>query len=309
MHDYFQYYWLYKDFDPSRVIAPHNMRLVGAFFVFLFYKFNIFYDTVSAADKYQTWGFLKQVYFDALLFNYVSVAATCTILFQVLNKQFQHSLFSFFGATLYLLGFGTIFYELMPGVDAFSVLLFVLALRWYFDSSHLIFIPIVLLVFQREYLLIVISTVAIMDYWKVRQAYFFKVGLAAAIFFVLHVILRKTIFYTPHLDFQSSGDFFLSNLFQLNYSLADYFKQLLLTLNLFILYVGLLLYKKYHSLPISQFNAWKLILLFLQINIITHLAGHGNNCGRYFYMVTPLIIYYLMQELFPMLKQSAVNSK
>lgn len=296
-HDYFQYYWLYKEFDSDKVIAPHNMRLVGAFFVYLFYKLNIFYDTFSAADKYQTWGFLKQVYFDALLFNYLSVAVTCLVLFKLLNKHLKDYALSFIGALLYLLGFGTIFYELMPGTDAFSILLFVLILNGYIEQKVLVLIPLALLIFQREYLLIVFATLAFLDFWKDRQAYFLKIGIAASLFFVIHFILRKTIFYTPHLDFQSSGNYFLNNLMHVNYSMASYFKQVLLTLNLFLIYLGLLLYKKWRGLYINRFNAWVLVILFIQINLISHVAGHGNNCGRYFYMLSPLIIFYLMKEL------------
>jgi hypothetical protein len=308
-HDYFQYYWLYKEFDSDKVIAPHNMRLVGAFFVYIFYKLNFFYDTVSAADKYQSWGFLKQVYFDALLFNFLSVAATCTLLFQLLNKQFQNILFSFVGALLYLSGFGTLFYELMPGTDAFSILLFVIVLRAYLDKKIYILVPLALLIFQREYLLIVMGTLALMDYLYHKETYFLKVFLMSVVFFGLHVLLRKTLFYTPHLDHQASGDYFLSNLFQINYSLIDYLKQLLMTLNLFLIYFGVLVYKKVKGLFVDGFSLLKLLVLFVQINIICHLAGHGNNCGRYFYMVVPLVIYEMLRDVYPLVNSERQESR
>ena len=300
-HDFFQYYWLYKDFDSGRVIAPHNMRLVGAFFVHLFYKTNFFYDTATAFDKYEAWGFLKQVYFNALLFNYLSVAATCLLLYQLLIKHFKNVLFSFCGALLYLLGFGTIFYELAPLTDAFSILLFVIAFKAYLDKKLYILIPLLLLIFQREYILIALGTFALIDYLYHKDLYFLKVVFACTLFFVIHVLLRKTVFYTPHLDYQASGDYFSSNLFHLNYSLSSYLKQLVMTLNLFFLYLGIVLYKKIKGLSFDGFSLIKILILFIQINLICHLAGHGTNCGRYFYMLTPLIIFILMKEVIPAL--------
>lgn len=301
-HDYFQYYWLYKDFDYGRVIAPHNMRLVGAFFVYLLYKLNFFYDTVSAYDTYQDWGFLKQVYFNALLFNYLSVAATCVVLFQILQKQFQSVLLSFNGALVYLLGFGTLFYELMPGTDAFSVFLFSLSLYCYLEKKYVIILPLVLLIFQREYILIVFSTLALMDLYKTKNRYFLMVFVVSTLCFVIYYVLRKTVFYTPHLDHQASPGHFWDSMIQPHFAFGTYFKQLVLTLNVFFIYLGVLIYKKWNKLSIDGFSFLKLMLLFVQINIISYLAGHGTNCGRYFYMVIPLVIYEMIRESYPMLR-------
>jgi len=299
-HDYFQYYWLYKEFDSDKVIAPHNMRLVGAFFVYLFYKLNFFYETVSAFDKYQDWGFLKQVYFNALLFNYLSVAATCVVLFQILQRKFQSVLLSFNGTLLYLLGFGTLFYELMPGTDAFSVFLFSLSLYCYLEKRYVIILLLVLLIFQREYILIVFSTLALMDLYKTKHRYFFMVFVVSTLCFVIYYVLRKTVFYTPHLDHQASPGHFWDSVIQTDFPWGLYLKQLALTLNVFFIYLGLLIYKKWNNLAIDRFLFFKLMVLFVQINIISYLAGHGTNCGRYFYMVLPMVIYMMVKEVYPL---------
>ena len=51
-HDFFQYYRLYKDWDIDNVNAPFNMRLVGAFFVHLLYRCNLYSDTDTAFDAF-----------------------------------------------------------------------------------------------------------------------------------------------------------------------------------------------------------------------------------------------------------------
>ena len=301
-HDFFQYYYLYKDFDIGRVIAPHNMRLAGAFFVYLFYKANIFYDTVSCFDNYTAWGFLKQVYFDAILVNYLSVAATCWLMFYLQQRYFKDVVFSFLGSVIYLLGFGTLFYELMPGTDAFSIFLFTATLYWYLDKSYLILIPLLILVLQREYILIAFATLAIIDFITHRNRYSLLIFLSTCLFFALYLVLRKTIFYTPHLDYQASAGHFMSSVYQPNFPWALYLKQMAMTLTLFYLYLLIILYKKWNKMEINGLYLFKFLFLFLQINIISYLAGHGTNCGRYFYMLSPLLIFVTMQEMWPVLR-------
>lgn len=300
-HDFFQYYYLYKDFDISKVIAPHNMRLAGPFIVHLLYKLNLFYNTASAFDTYTSWGFMKQVYFNALLFNYICVSTTCCLLFYLLKKHTQHILLSFIGALLYLLGFGTLFYELMPTTDAFSVLLFTLTLYLYFRQNYTVLLLLAILIFQREYILIAISTLAILDFIYVKQKFYLHILLAGLLFFLIYILLRKTLFYTPHLDHQASVSYFLSSLFKLNFPLWQYLKQTAMTLNVFYLYLGMLIYKKYTGAKTDGFYFLKISVLFVQVNIICHIAGHGTNCGRYFYMLIPLIIFILIKESAPVL--------
>ena len=75
-----------------------------------------------------------------------------------------------------------------------------------------------------------------------------------------------------------------------------------MTLNIFIVYVLVVIYKKWKRLEIDQFNLLKLGLLFLQINIISFVAVFGNNTGRYFYILIPLVIFQLIKELNPIVK-------
>jgi hypothetical protein len=296
-HDYFQYYWLYKDFDVSRVIAPHNMRLLGAFFVYVFYKLNFYYETASAYDAYVNWGFLKQVYFNAIFFNYCCVTACSTLLFTMVQRQFGNTLLSLLAGTLFLLGFGTMFYLLMPLTDAFSVLLFLLAYKMYLNRSAWVGIVLFLSVFQREYVLMAFAVMAALDYLKLRGTYYLWTSICALLCFAVYLVLRKTLFYTPHLDYQSSLDYFKTTLFSLNYPLWSFLKQLMMTLNLYFIYLAVLLYKKSKRLTINQHQLLMTLVLFFMTVFVSHVAGHGNNCGRYFYMVSPMIVWVAVGEL------------
>ena len=280
------------------MLLPHIICVWRELSLFtLFYKIDIYYDTATNFDKYQSWGFLEQIYFDAILFNFLSVVATCSLLFQILKKKIKNTLLSFIGALMYLFGFGTIFFEFMPLTDAFSIFLFALAFQSYLDKKWYIIFPLAILILQREYIIIAFGTLAIMDFLYEKSKYFAWIFMVCIVFFSIHVILRKTLFYTPHLDYQASSDYFLSHLFTINFPIIPYLKQTAISLNLFFLYIGAILYKKVKGLTWDRFNFLKVIVLFLQINLICHVAGHGNNCGRYFYILIPLIIFLLIKEV------------
>jgi hypothetical protein len=296
-HDFFQYYWLYKDFDVNRVIAPHNMRLLGAFFVYVFYKLNFYYETASAYDVYVNWGFLKQVYFNAVLFNYLCVVATSTLLYSMVYNQFKNTLLALASGMVFLLGFGTVFYLMMPLTDAFSVLLFLISYQLYLKNSYWVILPVALSVFQREYVLLAFAVMTALDYFKFKKRYFLWTGVCAILFFAVYVALRKTLFYTPHLDYQSSMDYFITNIFSLNYPLLPFLKQLMMTLNLYFIYLALLMYKKSKGMSINQHQLAITLVLFFMTVFVSHVAGHGNNCGRYFYMVSPIIVWFAIGEL------------
>ena len=223
-------------------------------------------------------------------------------MFYLLQRYFKDVVFSFLGSVIYLLGFGTLFYELMPGTDAFSIFLFTATLYWYLDKSYLILMPLLILVLQREYILIAFATLAIIDFITHRNRYFLLIFLSTCLFFALYLVLRKTIFYTPHLDYQASAGHFMSSVYQPNFPWALYLKQMAMTLTLFYLYLLIILYKKWNKMEINGLYLFKFLFLFLQINIISYLAGHGTNCGRYFYMLSPLLIFVTMQEMWPVLR-------
>ena len=300
-HDFFQYYWLYKDFDLSRVIAPHNMRFIGAFFVFVGYKLNLYYNTATAFDHYaQHWGFLKQVYFNAVFINYLFVTFTASLISWFVLRKHGNRVLAFLAGIVFLLGFGTIFYLVMPLTDAFSVLLFTGMWILYERRSYWIMLILLLAVFQREYLLIAMAIVAGADLFGQRQRYVLLTVMGAVLGFVLYLILRKSLFYTPHLDFQSSLSFFGDSVLRLNFPLLAFLKQLAMTLNLFWLYLGIVIYKKLKGLSFNRSAIYSAVLLLALTVFICHIAGHGNNCGRYFYLISPLIILYLVEELSPL---------
>ena len=298
-NDFFDYYPMYRDLKINGVNAPFNMRLVSSFFVYLLNKMNLHYDTECIFDQFKL---DKQVFFNAILFNYLCVVCTCTIIFRTIAKYFKNVLLAFISGMLYLLGFGTLFYEFMPITDSLSVLIFAISFSLYLSRNYFIVIPLLILILQREYILLAFGLIALLDYFKVKSKYYLYVMAICVVCLVIYYILRKTIFYTAYYDFQASPTFFITNFFTVKFPIVMYFRQLLLTLNVFILYLLVIFYKKMKNYPIDAFNLLKVILLFLQINLVTFAGGFGNNAGRIFYFVVPLIIFYLIKEVSPLIK-------
>jgi hypothetical protein len=219
------------------------------------------------------------------------------LLFTLVQRQFGNALLSLLAGTLFLLGFGTLFYLMMPLTDAFSVLLFLLAYKMYLNRSAWVGLVLFLSVFQREYVLMAFAVMAALDYLKFRGTYYLWTSICALLCFAVYLVLRKTLFYTPHLDYQSSLDYFKTTLFSLNYPLWPFLKQLMMTLNLYFIYLAVLLYKKSKRLTINQHQLLMTFVLFFMTVFVSHLAGHGNNCGRYFYLISPVIVLFLVKEL------------
>ena len=307
-HDYFQYYHLFLGRDVSQVIAPHNMRLAGAFFVHFIYKLNLFYDTACAADKYQSWGFLKQIYFCAIFFNWLCIALTSTLIYKVLFTEIQHRLYAFIGGLIYLLGFGTIFYCMMPLTEAFSILVFTVFLLFYRKKSYWIFAPLCVLIFQREYLLIITATLCLLDYFKEKKLYYFWAFVLSVLAFAVHYGLRKTIFFTAHLDYHSNPSFMLHHFMEPSINILEYLRQLALGLNLFFIYLVVVLVLKKRGVSIDQQAFKVLCILFLEVNLISIAGGHGNNAGRYFYLAIPLVIFALIKEIKKLVELGRNNS-
>ncbi len=293
LKDFFDYYKLYNNWNFSEVDAPFNMRLVSTFLVYLFNKIGLHYDTAIAFDSS---GLSKQVFFNAIFFNYLCIISTCTVIFMTVKKHIGKTIVSFSSGLLYLLGFGTLFYEFMPLTDAFSILIFAIIFYNYLAKNYYIIIFMLLLVLQREYVFLVMGLVALLDYWKKREKYYLHILFLSVICFAIYFILRKTMFYTPKYDHQASPLYFLESVFQIKFQILPYIKQTLMTLNIFIIYLIVVAYKKLKKLPIDTFSFLKLLILFIQINIISFAAVLGNNTGRYFYILIPMVIFYLTQE-------------
>ena len=298
LKDFYSYYDLYNNWDIEKVDAPFNMRLLSSIFVFLLNKIGLHYDTLTAFD--QT-GLDRQVFFNAVFFNMLCVVSTCVVIYLTIHKYFKDILLSFTAGLVYLLGFGTLFYELMPITDALSILLFAIILFGYFSKSYFIIIPLLLLIFQREYIFLALGLISFLDYWKYREKYYLYTLGICVICFGIYYVLRKTLFYTPKYDHQASPAYFLRAFIELRFPIFPYLKQTLMTLNLFILYILVVIYKKIKNIEIDKFNLLKLVLLFAQINIISFAAVFGNNTGRYFYILIPLVIFQLVKEIKPLL--------
>lgn len=292
--DYRDYYSLFKDLDISGVEAPFNMRLLSTFFVHILYKMGFHYNTEIIFSNN---GLDTSVYFCAVFLNYLSVIGTCMVLYFLIKKQFHDAFYAFGGGLLYLLGFGTLFFVLMPITDAFSIFLFAIAFYFYLEKKYSLFFILILLIFQREYYFMALGLLALCDYWKHRDKFYLYTLLLCILCFTIYIVLRKTVFYTPKYDHQASTGFFLSSVFSLKFPMIPFIKQTLMTMNISLVYVAVIVYKKIKGLKFDTFAFMKMVLLFVQIAIISFAAVFGNNMGRYFYMLIPIVIFYLMEEL------------
>lgn len=293
MIDFFDYYKLYKNMDFSAADSPLNMRLVSSFFVYCLNKAGLAYDTQTQIDNAP---FDKTIFFNAVFFNYLSVIFTCILIFHIVRK-WNTIILSLLAGLLYLLGFGTIFFEMMPLADAFGVLLFAVALWFYYKQSHLILIPLTLLIFQREYIFLALGLVGLLDYIRYRQKYYIFTLVYCIICFGIYVLLRKLIFETPRYSHHTSVEFMFNSLFKLNFPLFTFIKQTLMTMNVFIIYLLIIGYKWIRQIEFNRYEFIKIMFLLLQILILTFLLALGNNAGRYFYMLMPLIVLNIINEV------------
>jgi hypothetical protein len=303
-HDFFQYYRLYRDMDFNNVIAPLNMRLAGAFVVNLFYNAGLSYNTQIAFDAWAEQGFEKPVFFCAVFFNFLCVSATCLVLFRI-ARRYAGTYLSFCAGLLYLFGFGTVFYGLMPLTDAFSILLFALFLYSYLKKSYVALLPLLLLILQREYLILAIFLISLLDFITSRSRYHLYCTVFSILCFAAYFILRKTVFYNSALDFQTRPESLWKGLTSINFPIAEFVRQTFLTMNLVFVYLGVVLWKRFNRHPVNGFELLKISLLFVQVNLLSFAGVLGNNNGRYFYMVVPLIIVLIIREVAPILQALA----
>ena len=305
-NDFFSYYKLYRDWDIANVEAPFNMRLLGSYIVYLINSTGLHYDTKTVFDQF---GLDRNVFFNAVFFNYLCVVTTCVLIFRLVRTRLGGMMLPFLSGLLYFLGFGTIFYEIMPITDALSVMLFAIVLSCYLARSYLILIPLSLLIIQREYVFMALGLVALLDFARRRDKYHLWVMVMCVFCFGVYYALRKTVFYTPMYDHQASAGYFMESLLRINFPLGQYARQTLLTLNLYLIYLGVYFWKTWKGHVTDRAMFWNLFFLFLQINIISFAAVFGNNTGRYFYIVVPMVIYQLALELKPFLPEAALSGK
>lgn len=304
--DFFSYYPLYKNFDVQSVRTPFNTRLLNPLIVFAFNKLGIHYNTyVSFQDS----TIDQTVFFNALLVSYLAVVSTALVIYLTCYNYFKNKLFSFFVGLFYLMGGGTVVFCINPATDAFSVLLLALIFKSYIEKTKWIYLLLLLAVFQREYIFMVISLIAIIDFWFDKQNFkkYLTVVVAAVVCFGIYIILRSTILYTPAHPEQLDYSQYISRLLSPQLNFSEYIRQGLFTQNVLFTYIFVLVYKLVKKQTVVKKNAWIIGMLILQINFICLIALLGNNIGRIFYMTTPILLFYLAIEVYPMYSKYQFN--
>jgi len=293
--DYFHYLHLYENWDLESTEAPFNMRILGSYGTYLLNQTGLHYNTETVFATAHP-ELSQQVFFNALLFNYLCVVLTALVIYYTARRAGINSVRSFIGSLVFLLGFGTLFFLLKPANDACGVLLIALGFNFYIRKSPWIHLILALCIFQREYALMVFGIVATIDYLYERHRYFVYTLIASVVCFASYFVLRKTLFYTTLHDAQTRADFFLHTLLHPEVDWVPFIKQLALSCNLLILYGGVLAYKKRLGLAIQKRHVWIIIALFAHVVFMSLAAGFGNNTGRIFYFVVPLVVYFLLME-------------
>lgn len=291
------YLKLYANLASPDVEAPFNMRLISASIIHFMDKIGFMYNTECAIDAYPQ--FDKSLFFNNIFFNFFCITLTSFSLYSMFKKLGFNVLMAFLSGVLYLLGFGTLFYLMMPGPDALSVLIFTWVIYFYIQKSYALIPLMLMLVLQREYYFLSFMVIAIMDYIKHRQPFFLRIFLLNIGCFTVYFILRKTIFHTYHWQHQTSPEFLITTLFNSDLQLGPLIKQTMMTMNLYLIYLGILAYKKLNGLAINSHHLFITLLLLTEITILSFAATFGTNNGRYFYLNMPYFLYLMMLELRP----------
>lgn len=300
--DYYAYLYLYESWNFDEVASPFNMRVISSYAIFLMNKIGFFYDTETVFAGYHP-DLSLQVFFNAVFFNYLCVVATCVVVYHILLTTVGNNFYSFCGGCLYLLGYGTLFFSLKPLSDACGVLLMALTFYFYLRKDYWIFLVLLLSVLQREYIFIVCGIIACIDLYFSRNRYFLHVLIGSVFFFALYYVLRKTLFFTPHFESQTSPVSFAHSLLSPTIDWISFFKQTILLSNLLLFYAAVLVFKRSVGSPINNTYLIITVLLLVQVILMSIMARFGNNAGRYFYYTSPVIIFYLFTELKPLMSK------
>ena len=294
--DFYSYYSLYKDWDFEPVMCPHNMRIISSFCIFLMYEIGFHYDTEIVFTKFYPY-FDQQVFFNAIFFNYICVVLTCIVIYRLVLRNSDNKLYSFLAGCVYLLGFGTLFFSLKPTTESCGILLLSIAFYCYIKRSYWIYMVLCASLFQREYIFIVFGVISLIDFYFQRVKYCLGILTVSILLFVLFVILRKTFFYTPHFEYQTSLKTLFYSVLNLSTEWAPFLRQSILLSNLLFLYLLIVIYKWVHNISINNNYFVNVILLVIQVMIMCIMIQGENNAGRIFYYTTPVLIFYLFIEL------------
>lgn len=298
--DYYYYQYLYKDWDFAKVPAPFNMRIIGSFFIFLMNKIGLHYDTEIVFTTLHP-NFSKEVFFNAMLFNYICVLLTCMVICRFVLRVTRNTVYGFVAGCTYLLGYGTLFFSLKPISDSCAIL-FVIIVFYYYEQKNYWLFPLMLLsIFQREYVCIAITIIACVDFYFQRDKFQLYALAGAVLFFAIYYTLRKTFFFTPRFDAQTSPKVFIDSLLNPSVDWNPFIKQTLLLSNLLFVYGVVLLYKKIKKQKINKNRLYNILFLLIQVMVMSIMAHFGNNAARFFYFISPILIYYIFIELKPLL--------
>lgn len=273
------------------------MRLISASIIHLMDKVGLIYPTECAIDAFPQ--FDKGLFFNNVFFNFICISLTSFSLFTIFKKLKFNVLFSFLAGVVYLLGFGTLFYLMMPGPDSLSVLIFTWIVYFYIQKSAAVAPLFMLLILQREYYFLSFMVISFMDYFKFKNKYYALVFLLNILCFATYFALRKTIFHTYHWQHQTSPSFLINTLLHSDLQLVPLIKQSLMTMNVYLIYIFILIYKKFNGMEINKHHLYITLFLLTQITILSFAATFGTNNGRYFYLNIPYFLYIMMLELKP----------
>jgi hypothetical protein len=152
--------------------------------------------------------------------------------------------------------------------------------------------------------------ITVMDYFKNnRNKYYLHVFLLSIVSFGIYYILRKTLFFTNHWNHQTSPEFLLNSLVKLNIPVYSLIRQSMMTMNIYFIYLLILIYKKHKGLEINRHFLFVSLAILFQITILSFAATFGNNNGRYFCLNIPLILYYIIFELSSFISIEIINKK
>lgn len=299
-NDFYSYYHLYKNWDFDAVESPFNTRLISSFFIFLFNQIGFFYKTKIS---YYNIAIDQRVFFNAVFVNYLSLVMTAYVMYKMIYKFFLNKLFAFASGLLAFLGFGALFYSLNTLTESFSILLFALIYYSYQSRSNWIIPLLFLAVLQREYIFFITGLVSLVHYLfdKSERKYFISIFAYSILGFGIYYILRKTLFYTPYFSSQLDISNLFERLFNPGFPIGEYFRQSFLNQNIFLLYILILIYKIYNRLSFDKLNLFIVFLLYVQAHFVSIVAVLGNSCGRYFYITLPLIVFFIAQEVAPLI--------
>lgn len=297
-NDFYSLYPLYRDFDISSVETPFNTRLLSSFFIFIVSKTGIFYDVPIS---YQHQGIEQNVFFSAILINYLAAVFTCFLIFLTVWKYCKNSFLSFAVGSLYFFEFGTVFWGLTGLADSFSAMLFAGIFLFYLDRSYWAIPLLGLSVFQREIIFFIMGPIALIDLiFKDKKKYFFTILLLTALFFLVYFILRKTVFDTPRWNKILEPGTFFDVAFSPTISVLSYLRQSVINQNILILYLGIIIYKWVKRIKTNNLNLMTTVIVYAGINLISFALLSAGNAGRYFYIGSAFLLYYLAIEIRPL---------